>query len=80
MEWQPILVVLPREFHGQRSLGSYSPWSYKESDTIEQLTHTHTHTHRGANLESVLQSKVSQKEKKQISYINAHIWNLEKWY
>ena len=32
------------------------------------------------DLESVLQRKVSQKEKKQISYINAHIWNLEKWY
>ena len=22
---------------------SYSPWGHKESDTIEQLTHTHTH-------------------------------------
>ena len=32
------------------------------------------------NLESVIQSEVSQKEKKQISYINAYIWNLEKWY
>ena len=21
----------------------HSPWSYKESDTTEQLTHTHTH-------------------------------------
>ena len=30
--------------------------------------------------ESVIQSEVSQKEKKQISYINAHMWNLEKWY
>ena len=30
---------------GQRSLESYSPWSHKESDTTEQLTHTHTHTH-----------------------------------
>ena len=27
---------------GQRSLESYSPWSRKESDTTEQLTHTHT--------------------------------------
>ena len=23
----------------------YSPWSRKESDTTELLTHTHTHTH-----------------------------------
>ena len=22
----------------------YSPWSHKESDMTEQLTHTHTHT------------------------------------
>ena len=35
---------------------------------------------RWMNLESVTQSEVSQKEKKQISYINVHIWNLEKWY
>ena len=29
--------------------------------------------------ETVIQSEVSQKEK-QISYINAYMWNLEKWY
>ena len=29
-------------------------------------------------LESVIQSKVSQKEKKK--YINAYIWHLERWY
>ena len=34
---------------------------------------------RWMNLESIIQSKVSQKEKKQILYINAYIWNLEKW-
>ena len=32
------------------------------------------------DLESVIQSEVSQKEKKQISYINVYMWNLEKWY
>ena len=26
--------------HGQRSLGGYSPWSHRESDTTVQLTHT----------------------------------------
>ena len=31
------------------------------------------------NLESVIQGKVSKKEK-QILYINAYIWILEKWY
>ena len=26
-------TILPREFHGQRSLMGYSPWGHKESDT-----------------------------------------------
>ena len=37
-EWQPIPVFLPREFHGCRSLASYSPWDHKESDMTERLT------------------------------------------
>ena len=35
------------------------------------------------DLESVIQSEVSQKEEKQIPYANAYIWNLKKkktWY
>ena len=32
------------------------------------------------DLESVMQSEVSQKEKKKISYIDTYMWNLEKWY
>ena len=42
-KWQPTPVLLPRKFHGQRSLGGYSPWNRKESDTTEQL-HSHTHS------------------------------------
>ena len=38
-------VILPGEFHGQRSFTGYSLWGHKESDTTERLTHTHTHTH-----------------------------------
>ena len=34
-EWLPNPVLLPGEFHGQRSLVSYSPWSHKESDMTE---------------------------------------------
>ena len=30
-------VLLPRKFHGWRSLVGYSPWSHKKSDTIERL-------------------------------------------
>ena len=37
-EWQPTPVFLTIEFHGQRSLVGYSPWSRKELDTTEQLT------------------------------------------
>ena len=31
----PTPVFLPGEFHGQRSLVSYSPWGHKESDMTE---------------------------------------------
>ena len=33
--WQPTLVFLPGEFHGQRSLVGYGPCGCKESDTTE---------------------------------------------
>ena len=33
-------VLLPGEFHGQRSLVGYNPGGSKESDMTEQLTHT----------------------------------------
>ena len=32
---QPTPIFLPGESHGQRSLAGYSPWSHKESETIE---------------------------------------------
>ena len=31
------------------------------------------------NLQTAIQSKVSQKEKNKYCIINAHTWNLEKW-
>ena len=31
-EWQPTLVFLPGELHGQKSLVGYSPWGCKELD------------------------------------------------
>ena len=37
-KWQPTPLFMHREFHGQRSLAVYGPWSRKESDTTEQLT------------------------------------------
>ena len=32
------------------------------------------------DLETVIQSEVKSEREKQISYINAGMWNLEKWY
>ena len=37
-KWQPTPVFLPGEFHEQRSLVGYSPWSRKELDITEQLS------------------------------------------
>ena len=34
-EWQPTLVFMPGEFHGQRSLEGYSPWGCKDLDRTE---------------------------------------------
>ena len=31
-DWLPTPVLLSGEFHGQRSLACYSPWSHKELD------------------------------------------------
>ena len=31
----PTPIVLPIEFHGQRSLEGYNPWGFKESDMTE---------------------------------------------
>ena len=35
--WQPTLVFLLGQFHGQRSLAVYSPWGRKELDMTEWL-------------------------------------------
>ena len=36
--WQPILVFLPEESHGQRSLVGYVPWVAKSRICMKQLT------------------------------------------
>ena len=47
MEWLPIPVFLPGEFHGQRRLAGYSLWGRKELDKTERLSHTYAR--RGAS-------------------------------
>ena len=37
--WQPTLVFLPGESHGQSSLEGYNPWDRKESDTMRATWH-----------------------------------------
>ena len=39
--WQPTLIFLPGEFHGQKIQVGYSPWGHKELNMPERLiTHT----------------------------------------
>ena len=38
-QWHPTPVLLPGEFHGQRSQAGYSPWGHKESDTVNKAEH-----------------------------------------
>ena len=42
IEFLPIPVLLPGEFHGQKSLTGYSPWSRRELDANERLMHIDT--------------------------------------
>ena len=41
--WQPTPVFLPGDFHGQRSLGGYSPQDLKELNTTEETQHACMH-------------------------------------
>ena len=36
-KWEPTLVFLPRESHGQGSLMGYCPWGCKELETTQQI-------------------------------------------
>ena len=42
-KWQPTLIFLPGESHGQRSLVGHSPKVHKESDRTEGTEHACTH-------------------------------------
>ena len=48
--WQPTLVFLPGESHGQRSLAGYSPWDHKESDRTEATQRACTKMRRDRTL------------------------------
>ena len=42
-KWQPTLVFLAGESHGQRSLAGYSPWGGKRVGHNLVTEHTHGH-------------------------------------
>ena len=44
-KWLPTQVLLPGEFHGQRSLVDSSPWGCRVRHDWVTSTLTHTHTH-----------------------------------
>ena len=44
-KWQPTRAFLPGNFHGQRSLAGYSPWSCKEWNMT-----VHAHTVQGTKI------------------------------
>ena len=50
-EWLPTSVLLPGEFHGQRSLMGYSPWGRKESDMTEGLTLSLSARHHAGDMD-----------------------------
>ena len=58
MERQLTPVLLPGEFHGQKSFMGYSPWGHKESHMTEQLTLllqlTHIHFFWGGMVRNTL--------------------------
>ena len=51
-QWQPTPVLLPEEFHGQRSLVGYNPWGHKKWDMTEHLSTTYylVYPYRAADL------------------------------
>ena len=75
--WQPTPVFLPRESHGQRSLGNYSTWGRKESDMTE-VTQQHrcivrqilNHwEHQSSPLQKVFLLLIYQAEKNEVCFI-----------
>ena len=55
--WQPTPVVLPEEFHGQRSLVGYIPWGLQRVGN-DWVTNAHTHTHTYTHTHTILATTV----------------------
>ena len=70
-KWQPILVFLPGEFHGQRSLVGCCPWGCTESDTAEATQHACIHWRRKWQPTPVFLPGKSQGWR---SLVGCHLW------
>ena len=68
MAWLPTLVFLPGEFHGQRSLVSYSPWGRKELDRTEHSL-----------INTVLAKDFSPSSCEHETYTTIKVRNIFKW-
>ena len=64
-KWQPTPVLLPGKAHGQKSLVGYSPWGRRV---------------RYNCIYSSRKAYYTVKSESQILYINACVWNIERWY
>ena len=54
-ERQSVPIFLHGKFHGEKSLGGYSPWGHKESDTTEHA-HITERAHIHASIYNILPS------------------------
>ena len=67
-KWQPTLVFLPGESHGQSSLVGYSPWGHRELDMTE---HTCMHDR---NQHSTVKIKKKIEEKGRVACLDNTVW------
>ena len=71
-------VFLPGESHGQRSLEGYSPQGYKESETVEWVTHTQLPRNNNHVLNHPFYTKLKHMATDTQRHTSIHWWNL-KW-
>ena len=84
----PLQYSCLENSHWQRSLTGYSPLGHKESDTTEQLSTLLNHKREwnwvicwDIDGPRVCHTEWRKSERERhMLYINAYIWNLERWY
>ena len=84
-KWHPTPVFLPGEAHCQRSLVGYSPWGCEELDTTERLSIVYNMGKflvliewKQCRRHLTIRFPLKQGSEKQVSYVNAYIWEFRK--